>query len=170
MAVFQIAYNWMMDNEDARRAYAQVPDAPPGAFAISGINSAAFPIDFADIKVIPQVQRGPAVQRFYQAHFWNTWFAQLFSDDLAKRVFDAAVNMGEGTAVKVLQTAINALGGALTVDGGWGPATLAAANAANPGALVAAFINAREEHYREIVQNNPADAKYLPNWLARAGK
>ena len=170
MAVFQIAYNWMMDNEDARRAYAQVPDAPPGAFAISGINSAAFPIDFADIKVIPQAQRGPAVQRFYQVNFWNRWFDKLLSDDVAKRVFDAAVNMGAGTAVKLLQTAINALGAAFTVDGGWGPMTLAGANAANPEALVAAFIEARENHYRAIVQKNPADTQYLQNWLARAGK
>ena len=51
MSDFSVCFEWMMDNEDARRAYAQVPDAPPGAFAISGINSAAFPIDFADIKV-----------------------------------------------------------------------------------------------------------------------
>ena len=170
MASFDIAYDWMMDNEDARRAYARVSDSPPGAFAISGINSAAFPSDFAAIEAIPQSQRGPSIKRFYQLHFWNNWFSQLLSDDLAKRVFDAAVNMGAGTAIRLLQTAANALGGVLTADGGWGTLTLTAANSANPAALIAAFIEAREDHYREIVRNNPADEKYLEEWLARAGK
>ena len=170
MASFEIAYEWMMNSEDARRAYARVSDSPPGAFAISGINSAAFPSDFAAIEAIPQSQRGPSIKRFYQLHFWNNWFSQLLSDDLAKRVFDAAVNMGAGTAIRLLQTAANALGGALTADGGWGTLTLTAANSANPAALIAAFIEAREDHYREIVRNNPADEKYLEEWLARAGK
>ena len=170
MASFEIAYEWMMNSEDARRAYARVSDSPPGAFAISGINSAAFPSDFAAIEAIPQAQRGPSIKRFYQLHFWNNWFSQLLSDDLAKRVFDAAVNMGAGTAIRLLQTAANALGGALTVDGGWGTLTLTAANSANPAALIAAFIEARKDHYREIVRNNPADEKYLEEWLARAGK
>ncbi len=170
MSDFGICFEWMMDNEDARRAYAQVPDAPPGAFAISGINSHAFPTDFAAIAAISQAQRGPSIKRFYALHFWNTWFQQLLSDDVAKRVFDEAVNAGAGAAVRVLQTAINALGGALTVDGGWGTLTLTAANGLNPETLYRAFITAREDHYRAIVQNNPADAKYLEIWLARAGK
>ena len=170
MADFQTCYDWMLDNEDARRAYAQIPDAPPGAFAISGINSKSFPSDFAAIVAINQAKRGPSIFRFYQLHFWNSWFDQLLSDEIAKRVFDAAVNMGAGTAVKLLQIAINALGGSLTIDGTWGPATLAAANGSDPTALYQAFITARENHYREIVQKNPADTKYLPEWLARAGK
>ena len=78
--------------------------------------------------------------------------------------------MGAGTAIRLLQTAANALGGALTVDGGWGTLTLSAATSANPAALIAAFIEARENYYRAIVQRNPADQKYLQEWLARAGK
>jgi lysozyme family protein len=159
-----------MESEDPQRKYAEVPDAPPGAFAISGINSAAFPSEFAAIAAIPQAQRGSAVKDFYQKEFWNNWFSQLLSDDLAKRVFDASVNMGAGTAIRLLQTAANALGGALTVDGGWGTLTLTAVNSANPAAFIAAFIEARENYYRAIVQNNPADQKYLQEWLARAGK
>ena len=170
MASFQIAYDWMLNNEDASREYALAPDAPPGAFAISGINIAAFPAEFQVIAKIPQANRGGAIRLFYEVHFWNNWFSQLLSDDLAKRVFDAAVNMGAGTAIRLLQTAANALGGALTVDGGWGTLTLTAANSANPAALIAAFIEARENYYRAIVQRNPADQKYLQEWLARAGK
>jgi len=151
-----------MDNEDRGRQYKMVPDAPPGAFAISGINSVAYPSQFAAINTIPQPQRGSAVQSFYQTEFWNTWFTQLLSDDLAKRVFDSAVNMGPGTAVKLLQQAINEIVTTpIVVDGGWGPNTVASANSCVPIALIGRLQQARLAHYQAIVDRNPADAQYL---------
>lgn len=170
MADWDVCYNWVLDNEDAARAYAIVPDAPPGAHAISGINSAAYPLQFAKISALPPDQRGVEVENFYQAAFWNKWYAQLASDELAKRVFDVAVNMGPGTAVKLLQ---NAAGCA--ADGCWGPATLAAVNAMGDF-LVVPFKTARLAHYQAIVKRNPALAHYLGTaanpgpWWARAIK
>ena len=164
MASFDVAYEWTMNNEDAQRQYKTVPDAPPGAFAISGINSAAFPSEFAAINACPQAQRGPLVKAFYQRHFWNQWFDQLALDDLAKRVFDAGINMGEGTAVKLLQEAAD-----VAPDGLLGPATVRTANLSGE-ALIDAFIAQRVAHYKLIVLKNPADQKYLANWLARASK
>jgi lysozyme family protein len=173
MANFDIAFQWMIQHEDSLMACAQVPDSPPAGvpgpcYAISGINSGAFPADFATIAALPQSSRAPAVKAFYQTHFWNDWYAQLNSDDLAKRVLDFAVNGGPGTAVKTLQHAINALGGSLTPDGGWGPHTVAAANAAGQDALVQAFIAARVGYYQTIAAANPANERYLGGWLARA--
>jgi hypothetical protein len=175
MANFDVAFQWTMQFEDPRMACAQVPDAVPSGctgpcYAISGINSGAWPEDFAAIAAQPQASRTPAVQSFYQSRYWNNWFAQLNADELTKRVFDFAVNGGSGTAVKTLQQAINALGGSLKIDGGWGPNTVAAANAADPNALVQAFIAARAAHYRAIAVANPADAQYLEVWLSRAQK
>ncbi len=173
MADFDVAFQWTMQFEDASMSCQQIPDATPAGvagpcFAISGINSGAFPSQFASIAALPQNQRASAVEAFYQAQFWNTWFAQLASDDVAKRVFDFSVNAGPGTAVKALQQAVNASGGNLTVDGGWGPLTLAGANGASPAALVSAFIQARVAHYEAIAAANPADAVYLKSWLQRA--
>lgn len=171
MAGFEIAYDWMMDNEDSARAYAIVSDDPPGAHAISGINSAKFPILYEYVAALPQSQRWSAVKDFYQKEFWNNWFMELVSDELAKRVFDEAVNAGEGTAVKQLQIAINNVsGGSVTVDGGWGPLTLQAANLCDGAMLCAAFKAARAQHYRDIAAANPAEAQYLQAWLARAAK
>ena len=148
MADFTTAFQWTMQFEDPQMACAQVPDAVPAGctgpcYAISGINSGAWPADFAVIAALPQASRAPTVQSFYQKQYWNSWFAQLNADDLAKRVFDFAVNGGSGTAVLTLQRAANALGSHLKEDGGWGPLTLAAVNAADPAALVQAFISAR---------------------------
>jgi len=156
----------MMVNEDgpAPYRYKQVEDYPPGSFAISGINSHVYPTQFTRISLIPQEQRGPFVQNFYQIEFWNKWLAQIVSDEVVKRVFDEAVNAGPGTAVKILQTALK-----IEDDGLWGPNTVAAANAAD-SSLVQLFIAARVQHYRDIARDNPAEAKYLPEWIARAEK
>jgi len=177
MADWITAYNWMMDNEDTPSACAKVPDAPPAGvagpcYAISGINSGAFPAQFSAIAALAQSDREPAVRSFYRNHFWNTWIAQLKSDELCKRVFDFAVNAGPGTSARRLQKAVNSLGpdNAVPEDGGWGPATVAAANSADPGALVAAFKAQRLAHYQAIVDNHPAEARYLPAWAARAQK
>lgn len=172
MAVFLTSYFWMLDNEDSAHAYAVVPDAPPGAHAISGINSASFPSQFEAIKAIPQNQRGPAVQNFYQTQFWSKWFGQFTSDEVAKRVYDASVNMGPGTAVHLIQQAVNDSSPAtvLNEDGAWGPKTVGAVNACDPIALVAAFKGARVFHYECIVKANPADQKYLAAWTIRAEK
>jgi lysozyme family protein len=173
MADFTTAFQWAMHFEDPEMACAQVPDAPPAGcappcYAISGINSGAWPAQFASIAALPQAGRATAVQAFYEAQFWSPWLAQLVSDELAKRVFDFGVNAGSGTSVKMLQQAVNALGGNLKVDGGWGPATLAAVNAADENALMQAFIAARAAHYQAIAAAHPADAPYLKLWLARA--
>jgi lysozyme family protein len=159
MADFGVAFSWMMENEDPQYKFAEVPDV--GGYAISGINSHSWPAEFAGIATLPQATRGPAVTNFYRSHFWNSWFDRLTSNNLAKRVFDAAVNMGSGTAVDLLQ---QALGAPLAVDGAWGPETLAAANRADPDALVLGFINARVIHYQKI------GGPYLDQWVARAKK
>ena len=177
MANWNIAYNWMMDNEDPQRACAQVSDACPGevagpCFAISGINSGAWPAEFAAIAAANQASREPLVLKFYQKHFWNHWLAQLNSDELSKRVFDFAVNGGSSTAVRCLQQAVNSftLNDPLKIDGEWGPKTVAASNACNALTLVAAFRQQRVTFYQAIVAANPAKAKYLAAWIARAQK
>jgi lysozyme family protein len=176
MADFLTCYNWMIANEDATLSYRQTVDACPSGcagpcLAISGINSGAFPVEFAAIAAIPQADRGPAVQHFYQTQFWNQWYEALTSVDLAKRIFDQAVNGGAGTAVRILQASINTLiAEPIAVDGGWGPNTVGAANGCDADALIRAFISIRCAHYRSIAAANPADAKFLNQWIARAEK
>ena len=157
---FEDAYSFMEANEDRSQAHALVPDLPPGAHAISGINSAAYPTEFAAIAALPQDQRGPAVEEFYKVHFWNSFEDQL-SVPLQQRVLDAAVNMGPGTAVRILQQAINSLGGSVTVDGGWGPATVAAANLCDQTRLLDAFRQTRLQHYKNIVLANPGNEAFV---------
>ena len=176
MASFDVALAWLLTSEDPLLTYEPNPD--PGGFAIAGVNSHVFPEDYADIAALPVSQRPAAVASFYRHEFWNQYYAQLNSDEVAKRVFDAAVNMGPGTAVRLLQEAIiDAWTDAhsitpieLATDGAWGPKTVAAANALNDSLLVQWFKSYRCDHYDEIVAKNPANQKYLAGWLARASK
>ena len=138
MSDFDVAFDWMMDNEDSTRACVPVHDPIPlkdgKAMAISGINSYFYPLDYENILGIVPANRLSAVRGFYHRVFWNQWFAQLASDEVAKRVFDASVNMGPGTAVKLLQEAVNAEPSIIdktvpiAVDGVWVPLTVDAAN------------------------------------------
>jgi hypothetical protein len=174
MADFQTCYTFMEDNEDSQNLHKQVTDrCPPGClgpcYAISGINSGAFPKQFAAIAALPQASRGPAVQQFYQGEFWNRWLGALLSTPLGMRVFDACVNQGQRTGVEELQQAVNsvnAAGSQIEEDGAWGSVTEAAANACDPDVLLAAFQAIRYAHYQEHDAGNPA----LPALLARAMK
>jgi type VI secretion system secreted protein VgrG len=171
MASFSVAFAWLMSSEDSQCSYKAVPDAPAGSFAISGINSHSFPVQFNRIALIPQAQRGPAVQEFYEGMFWNVWFDRLDSDEVAKRVFDCSVNEGPGAAVKLLQKALQKTDGVQgQIDGVMGWETVRRANACDPDALVASFKATREDAYRNIVAAKPEDAEYLNGWLARAGR
>ncbi len=171
MSEWNVCFNFMMNHEDPARRCAVEPDTCPEScvgpcFAVAGINSGVFPAQFAQITLLPQAEREAAVESFYQANFWNKWVAQLSSDEVAMRVFDTAVNMGPGTAVGLLQQAVNSFhqGTPLAVDRGWGPLTVNAANACNALTLVSAFRQARVAHLEKYDAGNPE----LPALIARA--
>jgi lysozyme family protein len=183
MALFDVSFRWAMQNEDPLMQYKTEPDAPPGAFAISGINSAKWPEEYAFIESLAQDQRAVAVKAFYFKNFWCTprgtsWFDQIASDEVSKRVFDFAVNAGSVAAVRCLQEACNSLKRTdpsglptefhLHVDGELGQDTVGTANDTDSATLVAAFQQARVAYYKAIVAANPADAVYLAAWTARA--
>lgn len=167
MSQFLPALNFVLDNEDRNREYAVVPD--PGGAAIAGINSRAWPTAYDRIYRLPQSQRASAVAKFYQTEFWDVMrLGGLESQDLANRVLDCGVNCGLYTATRMLQAAANSLGAGLSIDGILGPVSLDAINGIEPERMLAAYRQARVEHYEKIVALNPADEVYLPAWKARA--
>lgn len=165
MASFDVAFNWVMDTEDPQRRYAEKGDNK--GRVISGVNSRAWPEQFAQLQLIPQALRGLAVKTFYQVNYWNRWLEQLHSDEVAKRVMDMQVN--GGPAVRYLQHAIAEAGGkALTIDGEWGPHTVEEANACDEYQIVSAFKAERAQYYRDCAERDPNDLPDLAGWLARA--
>lgn len=162
MAQFPPALQFLLQFEDPCHLYQTVVDNNSGA-VISGINSKSWPQDFSLIAEIAQSSRGPAVSNFYLVRYWGPLsLGALASQDIASRVLAGAVNMGNQPDVKVLQEAINVLHrGSVEEDGVMGPLTIAAANEADPEALLAALRTQLLARYQAIVAANPADQKYL---------
>ena len=103
------------------------------------------------------------VLEFFKANFWDMIKGDQITDQaVANKVYDAAVNMGAGTAIRMVQKAVG-----VPVDGIIGPHTIAAINAMTEADELAKFKSVREEHYEEIVGAHPEDQKYLKSWLGR---
>lgn len=136
-----------------------------GAKAVSGCNSYFHPEWFQKITAVPPAQRQPLVQRFYEEEFWNRWYDRLLSDEIGKRVLDESVNAGSGTAVRILQQAVNEATSPtapkIEVDGVWGVQTLSAVNGIVDTYLVIEFKRIRLEHYQDIVSKHPDRAVFL---------
>jgi lysozyme family protein len=110
----------------------------PGGLTKYGISQKAYPaLDIRALTVDGAIE-------IYRRDYW----AKIRGDDLcwafALPLFDCAVNQGPGTAVRFFQLALD-----VRIDGSFGPATLAAANAAQaqPDRVLANFMAARMFHY-----------------------
>jgi lysozyme family protein len=98
----------------------------------------------------------------YRDGYWKPWMSEITSQVVANKVFDMGVNMGIGTAVKLLQRVLQ-----VTVDGIFGPGTLAAVNNAGDG-LLDPYKQALVEHYQAIAAARPQMNRFLNGWIARA--
>lgn len=77
-------------------------------------------------------------------------------------VFDTAVNAGVSRAAKMLQTDIG-----VTADGVVGPATLTVVITLDAKQLAKRYLDAREAFYREIVEKDSSQQKFLHGWINR---
>lgn len=111
-----------------------------------------------------------AAKNIYQTQFWNAApFGAIESQRIATSVFDMAVNSGPHTAIRLLQEAVNSLGGgSLVIDNVLGAKTLSAVNSSSIPALLSAYRLLRESYYKELVLHNPSFKKFLNGWLTRA--
>lgn len=88
---------------------------------------------------------------------WDRMQLDGLPDQVAMTLFDVRVNGGD--PVRWLQNAINQLQPAgapqVTADGKLGAATIEAANAMDPTAIVHSVIAQREQYYSSLTKNNP---------------
>lgn len=103
------------------------------------------------------------VRGFYRANFWTPLrLEEVQSPDIARTLFDFAVNAGTGTASKLAQVVAG-----VTPDGRIGPKTLAALNMSDPDVFLARFALAKIARYRDIVTRDRSQAKFLLGWINR---
>jgi lysozyme family protein len=124
----------------------------PGGETNFGISKRSYPNE--DI-------RGMTAERATEIYFRDYWQA-VRGDDLSFPVaivlFDCAVNQGVKTAIRLLQGACK-----VTEDGVIGPATIAAADVADPLALAGRFLRRRVLAYSDL----KGWANYRASWVQR---
>lgn len=104
----------------------------------------------------------------YRAQWWDRYPWGRLPAPVALKVFDLAVPDGPANAIRALQRACRAAGRAVSEDGVLGAQTIAAANALDRAALLAALKSELAAHFRALVAARPAQARFLAGWLNRA--
>lgn len=135
----------------------------PGGETKYGISKRSYPN--INIKTLTLRQ---ACDIYYRDWWTKLQCSQIKHDAIAQKLMDTAVNVGVGTGVRIAQKALKDIGAKVTVDGKIGPQTIGAINSAQPNTLLQAMRNRQAEHYRKLIERNPALAKYERGWLSRA--
>jgi lysozyme family protein len=103
------------------------------------------------------------VREFYRSQFWNPIRGdQIVNQIVANDIFNFAVNAGVGIAVKLAQITVG-----VASDGVAGPVTLAALNKVDPHDFNKAYALAKIARYRDIVQRDRSQSKFLLGWINR---
>ena len=101
----------------------------------------------------------------YRVDYWKPQFDLLADSRVATKLFDMAVNMGAGTAVKLAQALVG-----VKRDGVFGPATVTAINAIEPTKMLSDLVEASVRRYIEIVLFDHSQLVFLRGWANRATK
>lgn len=127
-----------------------------------GISQRSYPgLDIASLS------REEATEIFHRDFYKPLKCDDILHEKIAGALFDMGVNAGLGTAAKLLQRAVNAVGKPLPVDGRIGPATLAMVNAMPPDALLEAFRRECLHHYAAIIDRDPTQRVFWNGWRNR---
>jgi lysozyme family protein len=108
----------------------------PGGLTKFGISQRAYPnLNIAALTI------GEATA-LYRKDYWNVCSCDKLPPGIAFVVFDAAVNQGAGTSIRMLQSSLN-----VSQDGVFGPATLCAVRAQPAPSIIAEMIARRSLAY-----------------------
>lgn len=98
----------------------------------------------------------------YRDLYWLKGACQFMPDALAIVHGDACVNHGVREATKLLQRALG-----VPDDGRIGPATLRAVQHCDEPDAIDQYLTERDDFYRDIVDRDPIEAKFLAGWENR---
>jgi len=169
LASFLDAVELTLENEGG---YVNHPSDPGGAtnFGISlrflkTINPEATEDTIKDLTLLE-------AGKIYIEHFWvANRYCKIESQEVANKVFDMCVNMGQLRANKCLQSAVRAASGAeLELDGIIGRNTLREVNEASSCALLAALKVEGAWRYVALVNADISRKVFLRGWLNRVYK
>lgn len=111
-----------------------------------------------------------AALEFYDGAFWQPCRAEAMPLPIGEKVFEAAVNVGIGRAVQLLQIALLAQDArpVVAVDGKLGPMTMAAIASCAPLILYDTLQGVQAGYYLGKTTENAGKKLWLSGWLRRA--
>lgn len=122
-------------------------------------------IDSIDIKKLTKED----ASKIYYTEFWlKNKCDKIIDSNIASKLFDMSVNMGNKQAAKLLQGALKLAGYDLVVDGILGPKTLGLLNKSNPVEIGMFLRYQCINFYVKLVEKNPVYQKFIKGWLRRA--
>ena len=117
---------------------------------------------------IHQLSREQAVE-IYRRDWWYAYgYSQIKDIMLATKLLDLSVQLGAGTAHRIIQRALRASGFGVVEDGVLGAKTLKAVNQTMPSSLLAALRAEAAGYCRWLAQRCPELEQNLEGWLKRA--
>lgn len=132
---FDIAFDRLISNEGG---YVNDPRDPGGETKF-GISKRSYPnIDIANLT-------REQAREIYRTDFWQRGRMDEYHGALAFQVFDAAVNHGIETALRLLQRAAG-----VADDGHIGPVTVAAVNAKSVTDMLMLYVAERLDFWRKL--------------------
>lgn len=162
MALFEPAFNFMMDNEDRKRTGKVTEDAGGQTrFGIARKYHPEVPESFYSTSAHEALVRAA---EFYREEYWApVRGAEILNQRVASKCFDLFVNLPPAVAIKLMQSSAIELGQNVKADGRMGPITIAAINAVDPQKFLDSICRLQARHYREH-----GDQRVLSGLLNRA--
>jgi lysozyme family protein len=104
------------------------------------------------------------IQDAEKIYRWGYWkFDGVKDQGIATKIFDIGVNMGVGTAVRMVQRIVGA-----DPDGIFGPITLAMVNDWDPKLLMRELIQSSLYKYENNIAKDPTQERFRKGWIKRA--
>jgi lysozyme family protein len=148
----------------AEGGYSNHPSDPGGATNF-GITQVVYDVYRAGKSLAPKSVREIApeeVQDIFFSKYWKPMNLDgIRDDDLILQLFDAGINTGIKTAIKLIQRLIGVVD-----DGVLGVESIRAINEYN-GNIIADFSKRRKLFYVTLTQNKPNLKVFLKGWLSR---
>lgn len=105
----------------------------------------------------------------YRKDWWEPLRLNLVvNNGVAHQIFLLAINCGQKPAVKMIQKALNKMGGQLVVDGIIGNFTVTSINTCNNGWLSAEIRVQACKYYLDITDRDKTQVKFFRGWIRRA--
>lgn len=169
MANFQQALAYTLMNEGG---YSEDKDDRGGAtkFGVTIATLSTYLGGQATIQEVRNLSKDDAANIYYHLYWTPLCLSMVNNNSLATSIFDVGVNCGVHYSARITQSSLNALDLTVIVDGEMGFKTCEKLNQVDQGKFILTFENLLVEHYYGIVAANPKQQKFLPGWLARAGR